>query len=104
VTESLTRKVDARGVTVTATFPLRHLCPFKDEADEGRISIKWAVSKETFELHSLAEYLAEFADLKISHEELTTRIFRELGSMVVGIETTWSTAGAEVVVTRGGAL
>lgn len=89
------------GGVVAVTAPLRHLCPFVDEVDEGEVRLSWSVNGMTFELHSLAAYLDSFAEEKVSHEELTVRIFRELGSSMVGVTTEWRTAGMTVTVSAG---
>lgn len=93
--------VDARDEIVTATGPIRHMCPFRHEVDEGTVSVSWRVNGATFELHDLAEYLTSFRDLTISHEELTARIYAHLGGWAVNVTTRWVTAGLEVTVSRG---
>ena len=100
----------ANRVRVTATFPLTHRCPFRDELDEGTVTVSWTtVHHLTIELHSLAHYLAEFRDVAISHENITVRILDELQTSAsngspfsvadLEVSTAWRTAGAEVVVT-----
>ena len=95
---------------VTATLPITHRCPFRDELDEGTVTVSWATTHHlTIELHSLAAFLAGFADLEISHEDITVRILDRLQSAAEGrapfsvtdveVSTRWNTAGAEVVVT-----
>lgn len=91
---------DSSDVTVSVTADLRHLCPHVAEIDYGTTTIAWRVNGQTYELHSLAEYLRGFKDAAISHEQITDRIRHDL-SVVVGIEllsveTTWETAGMEV--------
>lgn len=91
---------DRSDVTMTVTGPLVHMCPVVDEVDEGTITIAWRVKGETYELHSLAEYLRGWAGSHLAHEQITDRIRHDL-SVVVGIElvsveTTWLTAGMEV--------
>lgn len=87
-------------VTVTITGPLIHLCPFRDEEDLGTITLTWACHGQTFELHSLAEYLGCREQTQLSHEEITDRIAFDLGSVdgldLLSIETTWTTAGMGV--------
>lgn len=86
-------------VVMTATAPLRHLCPFKNERDVGSAEIAWRTKGgKTLELHELRDYLDSFAEVEISHEELTDRIRRELFELldVVSVETTWVTAGMEI--------
>ena len=92
----------ARG-QVRATGKLAHLCPFKDEVDDGQVTITWTCAGSTLELHRLRSYLDTFAPSVISHEELTELIQGQL-SQVPGIKdvtvaTEWPTAGFQVGVT-----
>jgi NADPH-dependent 7-cyano-7-deazaguanine reductase QueF len=88
--------------SVSVTAPLTHLCPFRDEIDEGTVTISWDVAGGTLELHSLRRYLDRFRASKLSHEEATARIFHDLSSEVgvrlLSVSSTWSTAGMEVAV------
>jgi NADPH-dependent 7-cyano-7-deazaguanine reductase QueF len=88
------------SVTMTATAPLRHLCPFKNERDVGDITVTWSTCGSTLELHALGEYLQQFAETEISHEDLTDKIRHDLEGMqgiyAVKVETTWKTAGMGV--------
>lgn len=92
-------------VTVTVTRPLQHLCPFKDETDNGTITIHWAADGASFELHSLAAYLDAFATSQMSHESITDRIRHDLSSTpgvtCVSVRTNWPTAGFTVQVGVG---
>lgn len=87
---------------VSATGPLRHMCPHLDEVDRGTVEIAWTCAGSTIELHSLATYLKTFADERISHEALTRAIRDELAALYgvadVAVSTTWSTAGLTVHV------
>lgn len=87
-------------VRMTVTSPIRHLCPFVNEVDEGAVTIGWDAEGWTFELHALRAYLNAFADREISHEELTGEIRAELsthhGINAVTVETHWDTAGMDV--------
>lgn len=95
VPESSTARVSVHG-------PMWHLCPHVDEVDEGRVSISWTCAGQTLELHSLADYLREYAGERVSHEELTRQLRDELGGLYgiadVVVSTTWRTAGLDVVV------
>jgi NADPH-dependent 7-cyano-7-deazaguanine reductase QueF len=83
-------------VDITVRRELRHLCPFKSELDEGRVEIELSSATGwTTELHSLDEYLQAWADIKISHEELTDRI--AVDTRAIRVTTYWRTAGMEVV-------
>lgn len=90
----------AQGEIVTVHAELRHLCPFRDEVDQGHITVSWRIDGYTFELHDLAAYFATFHDVTISHEELTGRIAAELGDSVVNVTTHWQTAGMATCVSR----
>lgn len=91
---------DSSDVTVTATGDLIHRCPHVNEVDYGTVTITWHVRGETYELHSLAEYLRGFKDADLSHEQITDRIRNDLSAEshieMVGVESTWQTAGMEV--------
>lgn len=96
----LTKPCDS-DVTVTASGPIRHRCPFVNEIDDGTISITWQPLGETYELHSLAEYLRGFKDAEMSHEAVTDRIRHDLSVVprinLISVETTWTTAGMGVL-------
>ena len=87
-------------VTVTASGELRHVCPYANELDLGHVTIAWRTAGQTYELHSLAEYLRDFKDAEMSHEEITDRIRHDLsiadGVDLLSVETTWLTGGMEV--------
>jgi NADPH-dependent 7-cyano-7-deazaguanine reductase QueF len=94
----------ATGVVVTATGPISHECPHKDEADEGFVTITWEPMGRTLELHSLAAYLKTWETVEISHEGLTDAILWEISNTdavaAVSVLTTWKTAGLDVTVVR----
>lgn len=101
---SITVPCDSR-VTMTATFPLIHRCPFADEVDEGTVEITWTTEGRTLELHALAAWLHGWDEQAISHEEVTAQIARGLagepwlpwvGIADVSVTTRWTTAGGEV--------
>lgn len=85
---------------VTITGRLVHECPFKDESDQGEVTITWLPDGHTLELHALREWLDGFARVKVSHEALTAAIEAELddlpGITDVSVATTWQTAGFRV--------
>lgn len=87
-------------VDMTVTAPLRHLCPFVNEVDDGTISIEWSTCGNTLELHELGKYLAQFAERRISHEDLTDLIRHDLegvqGVYALKVTTHWTTAGMKV--------
>lgn len=91
---------DSSDVTITATGALRHRCPYRNEIDRGHVTITWRVDGKSYELHSLAEYLSGFADVEVSHEQITDHISHDLsviaGIELLSVETTWTTAGMEV--------
>lgn len=88
------------GVRVTVTAPIRHLCPFKDEIDDGELTLAWRTDHSTVELHSLRLFLGAFADARISHEEVVSEIWGAMnrvdGIRGVSVSTSWRTAGMEV--------
>ena len=91
------------GVTVAATFPLTHRCPYRAETDHGHIDITWTTAGATLELHALAAWLDGFAREQITHEDISSDIRGHLADLP-GIDnpqvaTRWKTAGADVVVT-----
>ena len=89
------------GLTMAVTSPIVHLCPFKDEIDNGQITVTWQTLNGTIELHSLRAYFDSFAASEISHESLTDTIRRELNRIpsikALDVTTNWTTAGMEVV-------
>lgn len=96
-------KVQANAeVAVSVTMPLRHLCPFKSEVDQGEVTLTWNAMGSTLELHSVREWLDGYANHTVSHEDLTgilldTLIDLELGGL--SVTTRWETAGGTVTVT-----
>lgn len=90
-------------VEMSAEFVARHLCPFVDEADEGKVTVSWVTAHgETFELYALAELVNGREKERVSHERWTADLAAELGVRVkVGglvVASTWPTAGATVTV------
>jgi NADPH-dependent 7-cyano-7-deazaguanine reductase QueF len=93
----------AAGTIVTAGTPMEHLCPHQDETDQGHVTVAWETTDVTLELHSLAAYLKTWANEKVSHEELTETILRDIGETgvdAVSVTTKWRTAGLDVTVVR----
>lgn len=94
---------DARGATVELAARLAHQCPHRNETDRGDIALTWTVTDVTLEIHDLVTYLDEWADVHITHEALTDRIWHDLknaGVAPVSVTTTWITAGANITVRR----
>jgi NADPH-dependent 7-cyano-7-deazaguanine reductase QueF len=93
------------NVTVRVVTQLTHKCPYRDEIDEGQADISWTVDGRTFELHSLAAYLATWKDSEVSHEQITDRIAHDLSTVEgvsdVRVATDWTTAGMRVTCQRG---
>lgn len=88
--------------TMSATAPIQHLCPFVDEVDNGTITLTWDTRGATFELHALRDHLASYQGMKISHEDLTARIGKELsvaGVALRAVVTSWRTAGMTITCT-----
>jgi NADPH-dependent 7-cyano-7-deazaguanine reductase QueF len=74
-----------------------------EEVDTGTVTITWRCEQNTIELHSLAAYLDSWAEQKISSEEITEQIMRDLEQQLDGIQsmsvsTTWETAGMTVTI------
>lgn len=93
--------VEARGMTAAATMPLTHLCPFVEEVDHGSVTLEWRVENRTLELHSVRDWLATFAAVKVSHEQLTGDLYDlllNLGLTGLAVTTRWETAGGTVTV------
>ena len=88
------------GLIMTITSPLTHRCPFRDEVDEGTITVTWQTMNGTIELHSLRAYFDSFAGSVISHESMTDMIRRELNRIpsvkALDVVTHWNTAGMDV--------
>lgn len=97
--DALAAERNAPGITIEGV--LVHQCPFKDEKDVGFVKITYTPARLIAEIHSLRAWLDTFADVKISHEELTTRIQAEFSkamqTTMVEVVTTWRTA--EMTVT-----
>ena len=93
----------AEAGTMTVTAPVRHLCPFKDEVDDGTVRITYSLAGRTLELHSLRAWLDTLADRTVSHEDLTRALSDTLTHehhlADVRVVTEWETAGMHVVVT-----
>jgi NADPH-dependent 7-cyano-7-deazaguanine reductase QueF len=101
-TELLRIVPDETRTRVTVTGPLVHRCPHVEEVDAGTVEVSWVCAEATVELHALAAYLASWEGQKISHEELTEQVCRDLealdGIEGVSVATTWRTAGLAVRV------
>jgi NADPH-dependent 7-cyano-7-deazaguanine reductase QueF len=92
-------------VTIVATAPVHHLCPFVNEADHGRVTAVWTCNGSTVELHSLAAYLDGFTERSISHEDLVDEVFERLGEAapditVASVTARFTTAGITVEISR----
>jgi len=96
------------NVTLTATAPARHLCPYVNEKDEGTVTVTWLTQGRTFELHSLRrhldQFMVEWGGEEISHEEFTLKlkdtfapVHAGAGLQVLSVRTDWTTAGMPVV-------
>lgn len=87
-----------RHVTITAEVEKR--CPYKDEQDTGTAVLRFDVLKDAPELHELADHLATWADIALSHEEFTAMLRdRWWSEGCRSVTTTWQTAGMTVEVT-----
>lgn len=72
----------------TVTRQITKTCPYKNEADEGQLSITF-YGDEAPELHDLAARIDELCVEPISHERFTQKVI----SLVPGAEvsTSWKT-------------
>jgi len=82
---------------------VRKFCPYKDEEDIGTVELTFNITEgDAPELHELATKLAKLSEWAVSHENFTRSLFHtweEVG--LVQAETTWTTAGLDVIVTAG---
>lgn len=93
--------VGARGMRAEVTMPLTHLCPFRDEVDNGTATLRWLVDERTLELHSVRRWLDSFARVVASHESVTGTLHDTLSQLNlpgVSVTTRWETAGGAVVI------
>lgn len=84
------------------TAPVTKRCPFVEEVDEGEVTIRWR-GYRGIELHSLAAYLASFADEPLSHEDFAAKVTAAVAAAVqregnVDVTGRWTTAGMAVSV------
>jgi NADPH-dependent 7-cyano-7-deazaguanine reductase QueF len=96
--------VNAQGVAVRASFPATHTCPFREEKDEGTVTVEWMVGDQTLELHALREHLDGLDEWEVSHEEYTLHLWteiRSLGFNGVRVTSRWDTAGGMIEVRMG---
>lgn len=95
----------ASVVDVQAQSHIVHLCPFKNEVDEGEVEVSWTTAGGmTLELHSLAAYLRGFEGTLISHEDLVEKIRYDLSELPVwnvSVRGMFNTAHMAVVVAAG---
>lgn len=88
-------QIDApAGIVQTVTADVVKVCPVKNEIDKGTVTITYTIEGKSFELHALADYLASFATVAISHEDFTQFLAEDLSAQV---RTEWTTAGMKVV-------
>jgi hypothetical protein len=94
--------VDAGApATVTVTTGAYHRCPFKDEADEGELTLTFEAGAETLELHSLKAWIDGLDEWMVSHEAYTFYIkdqLTKIGVRVTHVTTRWTTADMTVSV------
>jgi NADPH-dependent 7-cyano-7-deazaguanine reductase QueF len=92
----------ADEVRMSAEFTARHLCPFRDEIDDGTVTVSWITSHGvTFELHALADAIGSREHEQVSHEQWTAGLAHRLAEVDVAelaIVSTWTTAGATIIV------
>lgn len=83
---------------VTVTGPIRKLCPYRDERDEGTATLTFDLpSGDAPELHQLAKQLDAIGDQKASHEDYTRALYATWQHAgLTHVETLWHTAGLEI--------
>jgi len=90
----------AQNSAMLVSGVVSHLCPFRDERDDGRTSIRWVVQTHTIELHSLRVWLDSLAEKKTSHEQFTAAVRAAVsgleGIAEVQVVSYWETAGFKV--------
>lgn len=81
---------------VVVRGPVKKLCPYRNEVDEGTVTVTFSVSHrdDCRELHSLAGYLGSFEGASLSHEDFTRQVHADLAAL--SVESTWQTAGLTV--------
>lgn len=88
--------------SISVSGAVEKRCPFRKEADVGRVTVTWKKTESTLELHKLRKWLDSFKSTAISHEDFTRLIATELSAKVgkpVAVHTEWTTADLTVVVT-----
>lgn len=80
-------------MTVTATMPMVHRCPYVDELDMGVVTFTW--NREAPDLHDVAADVRRYADESVTHEQATQHLATSWGCPVT---TEWVTAGMVVTV------
>lgn len=81
---------------MTVTAAVRKLCPYRDEIDEGTVIITFDVYEgDGPELHEVADYLASYAVVPMSHEAFTRMVASDYDAAVTSA---WTTAGMAVTV------
>ena len=92
-----------KELQLTVRVPLAHVCPVVHERDFGKVTITYKPATQLLELHALAAYLREWADVEVTHEALTAGIRADLLDALrpetLSITTAWTTAGIEYEVT-----
>lgn len=99
----MTRTIPAKrpGVISTWYVAARKRCPVADEVDLGDVTVAWATTDVTLELHALAELVATYRDVAISHEDFVADLAGQLAGSGVELRSVgWDgeTAGGRVFV------
>lgn len=81
-------------IRTTVTGAVFKQCPFKNELDSGEVELTF--DGDAPELHGLAELLASYRQVKMSHEDFTREML--VKTAAVSARSTWTTAGLRVVV------
>lgn len=79
---------------VTVAGAVRHLCPYRDEMDEGTVELTFDVpAGDGPELHGLAAQI-DYSEIRLSHEDMTRSLLELTDAQRV--VTRWHTAGLDV--------
>lgn len=80
---------------LTVEGDVTKLCPYKDERDDGTVTVTFEVSDgDGPELHDVARKLRLYEDVKLSHEDFTRQVKDVLSATAV--TSRWLTAGLTV--------
>lgn len=98
------------NATITIAGTVSHLCPFEesiegvpDTHDSDHVQIQYVANQGVIEANSWYEYLASFAQVRITIEDLTMKIktdLRDAGIELISIVAEGTHAGVDIRVER----